>query len=101
MDAWEEIAYSQWAHFNEYDKAANTLKEEGKLIKLAQQGKTIEALVETLVMKARNADGTKMFGLADKMIFMNEVDPQVLIRVVGEMNTTNAQVSNLEQAEKN
>jgi len=84
-----------------YFKAANTLKEEGKLIELAQQGKTIEALVETLVMKARNADGTKMFGLADKMIFMNEVDPQVLIRVVGEMNTTNAQVSNLEQAEKN
>jgi soluble lytic murein transglycosylase len=26
VDAWEEIAYSQWAHFNEYDNAAKTLK---------------------------------------------------------------------------
>jgi len=84
-----------------YFKAANTLKEEAKLIELAQQGKTVEALVETLIMKARNEDGTKMFGMADKMIFMNEVDPQVLIRVVSEMNTANAVVSSLESAEKN
>ena len=26
VDAWEEIAYSQWAHFNDYDIAARTLK---------------------------------------------------------------------------
>ncbi len=26
VDAWEEIAYSQWAHFNEFDTAAATLK---------------------------------------------------------------------------
>jgi hypothetical protein len=69
-----------------YFKSSNTLKEEAKLIELAQQGKTVEALVETLITKARNQDGTKMFTLPDKMIFMNEVDPQVIIRVVGDMN---------------
>lgn len=78
-------------------REANSLKEESKLIELAQQGKTVEALVETLIMKSRNEDGTKMFTFADKMIFMNEVDPQVLIRVVGEMNTVNSE--GLEQAE--
>lgn len=84
-----------------YFKSVNTLREESKLIELAQQGKTVEALVETLIMKARNQDGTKMFGLPDKMIFMNEVDPQVVIRVVGEMNVANAENSNLDDIEKN
>lgn len=82
-----------------YYKSANTLRDESRLIELAQQGKTVEALVETLIMKARNEDGTKMFVPADKTVFMNEVDPQVLIRVVGEMNTDG--FTTIEDAEKN
>lgn len=80
-------------------KTTNTLAEEGRMIKLAQEGKTVEALVETLIVKARNADGTKMFKLADKPTFMNEVDPQVLIRVTGEMNSYSDEdtVENLEK----
>lgn len=81
-------------------KISNTLKEEGELIKLAQEGKTVEALVETLITKARNEDGTKMFKKVDKVTMMNEVDPAVLIRVVGEMNDA-AGDSNVEIAEKN
>lgn len=69
-----------------YFKNVNTLKDEAKLIELAQQGKTVEALVETLIMKARDADGNRVFGPTDKVVFMNEVDPAVVIRVVGEMN---------------
>ena len=80
-------------------KTTNTLQEESRLIQLAQEGKTIEALVETLIVRARNEDGTKMFKLADKPTFMNEVDPQVLIRVTGEMNTFDDEdtVENLEK----
>lgn len=79
-------------------KSSNTLAEEATLIELAQKGKTVEALVETLITKARNADGSKMFKKADKITMMNEVDPTVLIRVVGEMNSNE---SNVEFAEKN
>lgn len=82
-------------------KEATTLKEESKLIELAQQGKTVEALVETLIIKARHEDGTRMFNIAEKAVFMNEVDPNVLIRVVGEMNLANIQFNNLEEVEKN
>lgn len=81
-------------------KTTNTLAEEGRMIKLAQEGKTIEALVETLIVKARNADGSKMFKLADKPTFMNEVDPHVLIRVTGEMNSYNDE-DTVEELEKN
>lgn len=82
-------------------KEANTLKEEGKLIELAQQGKTVEALVETLIVKARNEDGTKMFGAMDKVVFMNEVDPNVIIRIVGEMNIAAMQFNDGAEVEKN
>lgn len=70
-----------------YYKAAVSLKEEGKILELTQQGKTVEALVESLIVRARNEDGTKMFNFADKAALLNEVDPKVLIRVVGEMNS--------------
>lgn len=82
-------------------KDVNTLKEESRLIELAQKGQTVEALVETLIMKARNEDGSKMFGVADKVTFMNEVDPNVVIRVVGEMSLAANADTSLEAAEKN
>jgi hypothetical protein len=83
----KSIEVSEW-ETKIYFKDVITLKEQSKLVELATQGKTVEALVETLITKARNEDGTKMFQSADKVVFMNEVDPNVLIRVVGDMNTT-------------
>ena len=84
-----------------YFKPTITLKEQSKLIELASQGKTVEALVETLITKARNEDGTKMFSMPHKVIFMNEVDPAVLIRVVGEINQASNEEVDLEIVEKN
>lgn len=84
-----------------YFKPSITLKEQSKLIELASQGKTVEALVESLIVKARNEDGTKMFSMPDKVTFMNEVDPEVLIRVVGEINDASYAETDLEKVEKN
>lgn len=85
-----------------YFKAALTLKEQGKLVELASQGKQVEALVESLIVKARNQDGTKMFTMPDKMVLLNEVDPNVIIRVVGEINAQTDQDSqSMDEVEKN
>lgn len=84
-----------------YFKSVLTLKEQGKLVELASQGKQVEALVESLIVKARNQDGTKMFAMPDKMILLNEVDPAVIIRVVGEINEANEEEVDLEKVEKN
>jgi len=81
-------------------KEVNTLTEESKMLALAQAGKTIEALVETLISKSRDKDGNKIFKPADKVTLMNEADPAVVIRVTGEINSAN-QDSNMEFAEKN
>jgi hypothetical protein len=83
-------------------KSATNLRDEGKIVELSQAGKATEALVESLIIKARNEDGTKMFSPADKAALMNEVDPKVLIRVVSEINSvTNAEDLSMESVEKN
>lgn len=84
-----------------YFKNTISLREQSKLIELAQQGKTTEALVESLIVKARNEDGTKMFNMPDKITMMNEVDPAILIRIVGEINQATASDDDLEAVEKN
>jgi hypothetical protein len=81
-------------------KTVTTLKEEGKILELTQVGKTTEALVESLIIKARNEDGTKMFNMIDKPVLLNEVDPKVLVRVVSEINNAE-ELPSIEDAEKN
>lgn len=81
-----------------YFKQANSLKEEAKILELSQQGKTVEALIETIIIRARNEDGTKMFKPMDRTVFMNEVDPAVIISIAGKINKVD---EDLEAVEKN
>ena len=97
----ESITVPEWDGLKIYFKQTLTLKEQSKLVELAQAGKTTEALVETLITKARTEDGTKMFNSLDKAVFMNEVDPAVLVRVVGALNKVDDDVNDLEEIEKN
>jgi hypothetical protein len=96
----KKVHVPEWA-CDIYFKPTLTLKEQGKLIELASQGKQVEALCESLIVKARNQDGSKMFNFADKAILLNEVDPSVIIRVVGEINNANDEEQDLEKVEKN
>lgn len=82
-----------------YFKRVTTLKEESKVMELSQSGKTVEALVESIVMRARNEDGSKMFTMPDKITILNEVDPKVIIRIAGAMN--GVELDTVESIEKN
>jgi hypothetical protein len=97
----KSITVPEWGDIKIYFKNAITLKEQSKLIELASQGKQVEALVESFIVKARNEDGTKMFSMVDKVTLMNEVDPNVIIRIVGEINLATEDESDLEKVEKN
>lgn len=90
VDEWEADVYF-------YPTAP--LKDEASILKLQNEGKTIEALVQSLVVKCRNADGTKMFASADRVALMNEVDPKIIIRIAGAINGVDA--DSLEDIEKN
>jgi hypothetical protein len=79
-------------------KNSATLREESKILELSQQGKSVEALVESIIVKARNEDGTKMFAMPDKIVFMNEIDPSIIIRIASEINNVPL---TMDEAEKN
>jgi hypothetical protein len=93
-----KIHVSEW-ECDIYIKNSSSLKEEAKILELSQQGKTVEALVESIIVKSRNEDGTKMFNMADKVTFMNEIDPAVIIKIAGEIN--GIALETVEDAEKN
>jgi len=93
-----QVEVEEWG-ITVYYKTASTLKEQSKIVELAQAGNTIEALVETLIQRARDQEGKRLFRPADKEVIMNEVDPDVLIRVVTEINQV--ETDSLEEAEKN
>lgn len=67
-------------------KAATTFQQESKIVELTAAGKTVEALVESLIMRALDADGQAIFNKSDKPELMRFVDPAVIMRVMSEMN---------------
>lgn len=75
-----------------YYKATTTLHEESQVIDLTQQGKQTEALVVTLINRARDKDGNAVFEMADKLKLMRNVDPKVILGIVTRFNADNDEV---------
>ena len=73
-----------------YFKAATSFAIEQKIIELHSKGHMVEAMIETLLAKSLTEDGKRMFAPADKVVFMREVDPEIIIKVVADMNTAKA-----------
>jgi len=78
-----------------YFKPATSFAQEQGVIKLHSEGKMVEALVATLVNRSVDAEGNKIFKNADKVTLMNDVDPQVILRVVNAMNDDGVDESDL------
>lgn len=94
----EKITVPEW-EADIYYYPTTPLKDESSILKLQQEGKTVEALVQSLIVKCRNADGSKMFAPADRVTLLNEVDPKVIIRVAGQINGIDNET--LDEVEKN
>ena len=60
----------------------------------------LEAMAMTLIVRARDASGARLFAKAERMELMNQYDPDVLVRIVGEMNG-GTESATLEAAEGN
>ena len=82
-----------------------TLAERREIFLLAKQDgdKTIldlEAIAVTLIVRARDSSGMKLFNKAERLELMNNYDPDVMTRIVAEMNDGTV-VENPDTAEKN
>lgn len=74
-----------------YYRETYPLSVEGKIIELQAQGKTVEALVESLILKAKKENGESIFKEADRVKLMMQADPLVVIKVASAIN--NAKLS--------
>lgn len=93
----KKMTVSEW-EMDIYYKTAHSFATESKIIQLQQAGKTVEALVESIILKSLNPEGKRVFNPSDKMTLMNEVDPAVILRIATELNNT---TESYEDVEKN
>ena len=77
VEAWDTTVYF---------KHVNSFKDEARVLTLHQQNKTTEALVESLIVKCRNEDGSRMFTPSDRVVLLNEVDPAIIIEIAAAIN---------------
>jgi hypothetical protein len=70
-----------------YYRSTYPFKDESRVIVLQSQGKTAEALVTAVVLKARKSDGSRMFQESDITTLMNEADPTVIVKVAAAINS--------------
>jgi hypothetical protein len=69
-------------------KPATSFLQESKIVELTAAGKTVEALVESMIMRACDGNGDPIFSRGDKPELMRSVDPTVIMRLMSEMNDT-------------
>lgn len=79
-----------------YYRPAMSFKEQSKIMELQQANKFSEALVETIITKAMDKDGNKVFSPADRVTLMNEADPNVVVRVAASLNGVNLPMEQVE-----
>jgi len=91
----KKLTVEEW-NCDIYYRQTNSFKDEAKMISLQAKGDIVEALIQSIISKARNKDGSKMFQEGDRAMLMNEADPKVLTKIATVLN--GAQVT-LEQAE--
>lgn len=82
-----------------YFRPITTLSQEAAVVELVRQNKSVEAMVQTIIQKARHEDGSMMFTKHDKSALMNEVDPHVVMRVAEQIN--GGGLPKMEELEKN
>lgn len=61
------------------------LQTKDRIFQKAAQG-SLESLVTTLILRARDVDGAPLFREADRLRLMKHVDPDVIARIVTAMN---------------
>lgn len=72
-----------------YFRPVTTFAQQMKVIEYTAKGDQASALIETVIQRCLDENGKKVFTHADWDVLMNQVDPEVLISIVGVMNRSN------------
>ena len=85
------IDIPEWGTTVYWNISGLNFAQQSKVIELQQSGKSAEALVEMMIMRAMDADGKRMFKLAEKTEIMREVDPNMILKVVTAMGDSDTE----------
>ena len=91
-----KITVDEWKS-DIYYKNAYSFAVESKIINLQQQGKTVEALVESIIQKSLDPEGKPMFANSDRNMLMYEADPSVLLRIATILNNATTEYEDIEK----
>lgn len=69
-----------------YIKPGINLHQLGEIMELSQSGKLAEAMALTLIYRLIDENGKPLFRKAERVEIMRSVDPDVLARVVADIN---------------
>ena len=94
----EKIHVDEW-DMDIYYRKTYSFKDEAQIIALQSEGKLVESLVESILVKARNAEGKRIFSDADRITLLNEADPNVITKVCNVINNAKARAT-VEEASK-
>jgi len=75
---WDTVAYI---------KPGMNLSQLGEIMELSQSGKTAEAMALTMIFRLIDEEGRPLFKKHDRVELMKSVDPDVLAKIVGEINS--------------
>lgn len=81
----KKISIPEWES-EAFVKPAINLHQLGEIMELSQSGKTAEAMAMTLIYRLVDEDGNPLLKKAEKSEIMRLVDPDVLARIVSEIN---------------
>lgn len=76
-----------------YFKPVSTFAQEQKTLELHAKGELVAALVETLIQKAYDKNGKRMFTQGDRDVLMREVDPNIIIKVCTAINAASGEAA--------
>jgi len=68
-----------------YFKPCMSFKQQGEVLNLASQGKQAEAIALTFILRSLDENGKGLFKRVNMTEIMNQVDPDVISRVVSAM----------------
>ena len=81
-----------------YYKPSLNFSQQEKILKLSDEGKKAEAIVQALIERALDEDGNRIFKQANRLELMKQVDPEIISRLVNDMS---GDEDNLDDIEKN
>jgi len=81
-----------------YYKASLNFLQQEKILKLSDEGKKAEAIVQALIERSLDENGDRLFKQANRLELMKKVDPEIISRIVGDMS---GDEGDLDEIEKN